>query len=231
MNNADPFTPPQPLLRAVTFDLDGLMVNSEDVYEQVGTATLARRGKTFDADLREAMMGRPAGDALRVMIDWHQLDDTVDQLLAESETRFWEIAKEQLRPMPGLLELLAWLDRQALPYGVATSGGQAYAERILRSIGALDRLRFLITADDVENGKPAPDPYLLAADRHGVEPAEMLVLEDSGTGCRSAVAAGAYTVATPSDHTRGHDFPPVALTADSLADPRIRQALRSAELS
>lgn len=226
---SSPPTPRLPL-RAVTFDLDGLMVNSEDVYSQVGTATLAKRGKTFDDDLREAMMGRRAEDALRVMIDWHHLTDSVEELIAESEQRFWEIAARLLGAMPGLHDLLAWLDEQAIPYGVATSGGRAYAERILESIDVRGRLRFLITAEDVANGKPAPDPYLLAAERHGVEPAKMLVLEDSGTGCRSAVAAGAYAVAVPNSHTAGHDFPEVAFTAQSLADDRLRRVLAPATL-
>lgn len=224
MSTPPPPTPERPL-GAVTFDLDGLMVNSEDVYCQVGTETLARRGKLFEDDLREAMMGRPAADALQVMIDWYDLDDTVDQLAAESEQLFWQFAASILAPMPGLLDLLAWLDQQLLPYGVATSGGRPYAERILGSIDVLDRLRFLITADDVTRGKPSPDPYLLAAKQHGVTPAEMLVLEDSATGCRSAVAAGTYTVAAPNEHTKSHDFPPVAFIANSLADARIRDVL------
>ncbi|MEM1305202.1 MAG: HAD hydrolase-like protein, partial [Planctomycetota bacterium] len=155
-----PFNPPARRLKAVAFDLDGLMVNSEDVYARVGTETLARRGKGFDAELREAMMGRPAADALRVMIDWHQLDDTVEELSREGVELFWHFAEELLRPMPGLAELLAWLDEARVPYGVATSGTRDYAERILRSIDAFDGLRFLITAEDVANGKPAPDPYL-----------------------------------------------------------------------
>lgn len=201
------------------------MTTSEDVYCEVGTATLASRGKTFDDDLREAMMGRRADDALQVMIDWHQLPDTVPELIAESERRFWEIAQSLLNPMPGLFELLDWLDEQTIPYGVATSGGRRYADRILGTIGVIDRLQFLITGDDVTHGKPAPEPYLLAASKHGVSPEEMLVLEDSGTGCTAGVAAGAYTIAVPNAHTHGHVFPAVAFAAESLADPRIRQVL------
>ena len=216
--------PPNPPLRGVAFDLDGLLVNSEDVYIQVGAETLARRGKQFDDELRHEMMGRTAAAALQVMIDWHQLDDTVAGLVAESEELFWRFAAEDLRTMPALEDLLDWLDAQSIPRGIATSGGRGYAERVLGMMDLTKRFEFLITADDVQHGKPAPEPYLLAAQRLKIDPAAMLVLEDSSNGCKAGVAAGAYTVAVPNRHTDDHDFAGAALIANTLADPRIRQA-------
>jgi len=216
---------PSQSLRGVAFDLDGLMVNSEDVYIQVGNETLGRRGKQFDDALRQEMMGRTAAAALRVMIDWHGLDDTVEQLIAESEQLFWQFAKDSLSTMPCLVELLDWLQAQAIPKGVATSGGRAYAQRVLQLVGLADRFAFVITADDVQNGKPAPEPYLLAAQRLGLESSSMLVLEDSANGCKAGVAAGACTVAVPSEHTSDHNFAGAAFIAQSLGDPRIRHVL------
>ncbi len=216
--------PNQPLL-AVTFDMDGLLVNSEDVYERVGSETLRRRGKTFEPDLRDAMMGRPAPDALRLMIEWHNLTDHVDDLVAESAATFWELAAGALRLMPGVEATLAAVDAKKLPKGVATSGARDYAQRILSSVGILDRFDFVLTADDVTAGKPSPEIYLLAADRHGVAAERMLVLEDSSTGCQAAVAAGAFAVGVPSPHTAGHQFPGAAFVADTLLDPRIAAVL------
>ena len=218
---------PRPVrpLRAIAFDMDGLLASSEDVYERVGTETLSRRGKTFEDDLRHKMMGLPAPVSLQVMIDWHQLDDTVEDLAAESEAIFWEVAGEDLRPMPGVPEMFDAIDEADIPRGVVTSGSRDYAERILTIIGVRERLGFVITADDITQGKPHPEPYLKAAAQHGVEPAEMLVLEDSHNGTRAGVAAGAYTVAVPSPHTTGHDFSGVQFVADTLRDPRIAAAL------
>ena len=71
-------------LQAVVFDLDGLMFNTEGLYQQVGTEILRRRGKEFTAELIDQMMGRQAPKALQLMIDWHKLDDTVDEIAAES---------------------------------------------------------------------------------------------------------------------------------------------------
>jgi pseudouridine 5'-phosphatase len=208
-----------PLLTAVTFDLDGLLINSEDVYLDLGNEILARRGKAYDEGLRAAMLGRPARDALREMIDWHQLPDSIEALGAECDETFWQLAHDRLRPMPGVLELLELLDKRCLPRGVATSGSREYAERALTEIRIRDRFNFVLTADDVTYGKPAPEVYMLAAKRHGVKPVNMLVLEDSPNGCKAGLAAGAYTVAVPSPHTLGDSFPAVAFAADTLRDP------------
>jgi beta-phosphoglucomutase-like phosphatase (HAD superfamily) len=96
---------------------------------------------------------------------------------------------------------------------------------VLTTLGLKDRFRFILTAADIRRGKPNPEVYLLAAERLSIDPRQMMVLEDSGNGCRAAVAAGAYTVAVPNRHTRDHKFPPVQLTADTLADARILAAL------
>ncbi|TWT67725.1 Phosphorylated carbohydrates phosphatase [Posidoniimonas polymericola] len=212
-------------IRAVAFDMDGTMANSEDVYEHVGTETLRRRGHEFTDELRHRMMGQPAAQALAVMIAHHGLSDTIEALEVEGEELFWEIAHTILKPMPAVREFLSAVDGAGLPRCVVTSGSRRYADRILGEIG-LDGFQFKITADDVTNGKPHPEPYLLAAERFGVAPDEMLVLEDSGNGCKSGVAAGAVTVALPNHHTAGHDFSGATLVADTLADPAIRGLLK-----
>ena len=221
---SDFLLPTQPI-RAIAFDMDGVLASSEDVYKLVGTETLRRRGFSFEDDLRDAMMGLPAVKALQVMIDWHRLDDTIDALVLESERTFWELAADRLHPMPGVAEMFDRLDAAGMPRGVVTSGGRDYAERILTIIGVRDRLKFVITADDVANGKPHPEPYQQAAQQHGIEPAEMVVFEDSEVGCRAAVAAGACTIAVPSPHTATHDFSGAAFVAETLSDPRIVRVL------
>ena len=209
-------------IRAIAFDMDGLLASSEDVYE------LRRRGKPFEDELRHKMMGLPSPLAYQTMIDWHGLTDTVEELSAESEVIFWEIAEGMIEPMPGVKETLARVDAAGIPRAVVTSGERRYADRILRLVGASEGMRFVITADDIKLGKPHPEPYLNAAQLHGVDPSEMMVLEDSHNGTRAGIAAGAYTVAVPSPHTHDHDFTGVKFVADTLLDPRIAAALKLA---
>ncbi|HEY3395886.1 MAG TPA: HAD family phosphatase [Lacipirellulaceae bacterium] len=212
-------------LRAVVFDLDGLIANTEDLYEKAGEAVLARRGKTYDAPLREQMMGRPVADALQIMIDCHALPDSLEQLLCECKEEMLALIATSLAAMPGLYELLDALQAAKFPIAVATSGPRDYAAYVLSQLQVIGRFRFVLTADDIRYGKPDPEVYLLAAKTLGLPPAQMMVLEDSGNGCRAAVAAGAYTVAVPNRHTYHHPFPGVNFIADTLGDPRIRQAL------
>lgn len=222
---SDPPPRPDKPLRAVAFDLDGLMVNSEDVYLKVGRETLRRRGCAFTDELRHEMMGQPAAQALAVMINRCGLSDTVEELAAEGEQLFWEFAQEILRPMPGLDELIEAVDERGLPRGIVTSGARRYAQRLVEMLGLSRPFAFVISADDITHGKPHPEPYLKAAERFGVTPPEMMVLEDSGNGCRAGVAAGAYTVAVPNHHTASHDHHGAAFIASSLADERIASVL------
>jgi HAD superfamily hydrolase (TIGR01509 family) len=206
---------------AVVFDLDGLMFNTEELYQDVGSEMLRRRGKSFDAELLDAMMGRPANAALQLMIDYHELTCTVTELIVETDAIFATLLDERLEQMPGLATLLDALERANIPKAIATSSGPTFVTRVLDFFALAPRFEFVLTCDDIREGKPHPEIYLLAAQRLGCPPSQMLVLEDSQNGCRAAVAAGAIVVAVPGGHSRRHDFSGARLIADGLADPRI----------
>ena len=216
---------PIPQVQAVAFDLDGLLVNTEELYQDVGRELLHRRGKVFDADLLDAMMGRPQQIALQVMIDWHHLNTTVETLAAETKEIFQGLLSTRLQPMPGATDLVQRVEESGRPCGVATSSGPEFAHDVLTRVGLLDQIGFVLTAADVSQGKPHPEIYQLAASRAGVPPEQMLVFEDSATGCAAAVAAGAIVVAVPGGHSRRHAFPGAHFIAESLADPRIAELL------
>jgi HAD superfamily hydrolase (TIGR01509 family) len=217
-------------LKAVVFDLDGLMFNTEDLYQEVGGLVLERRGKAFTTELLDAMMGRPTQVAIQIMIDWHDLDVTVEQLQEESEAAFPAVLDAKLAPMPGLMDLLETLEQHEIPKAVATSSRRSFVTDVLSRFGLMPRFEFVLTCEDIVHGKPAPDIYELAARRLNIACAEMMVLEDSENGCKAAVAAGAFAVAVPGTHSRNHDFSGTQFQAESLADPRIYAALRVPQL-
>lgn len=212
-------------LRAVVFDLDGLIANSEDLYELAIDEILGRRGKPHDHALRVQMMGRPVVDSFQIMLDYHALPDQLDDVLREVEEELTRLMDTLLAAMPGMNELLDKLDAAAIPVAVATSGKRSYAADVLTRLGLFGRFRFILTAEDIRRGKPDPEVYRLAAARLQLPPAAMLVLEDSGNGCAAAVAADAFAVAVPNRHTREHDFRGARFIAETLADPRICEAL------
>lgn len=212
-------------IEAVAFDLDGLLVNTEELYSEVGHELLGRRGKLFTRELKNAITGLPGPRAFQLMIERLELSDTVEQLALESAEIFAHILPARVRALTGVIELLNHLDNLHLPRCVATSSSRRFAHQVLELVGIAPRIHFVMTAEDVEHGKPAPDIYLAAASRFGIQPTHMMVLEDSHHGSRAGVASGACTIAVPGPHSEDHDFTGVHHRATSLADAAIFQLL------
>jgi HAD superfamily hydrolase (TIGR01509 family) len=207
------------------FDLDGLLFNTEDLYQHVGAELLRRRGCRFDGELLDAMMGRPGRVALQMMIDYHRLGATVEQLVAETEEIFPAILDARLALMPGVDELLTALERAEFRKAIGTSSGRRFTLDVLSRFSIQDRFAFIITAEDVVEGKPHPEIYLQAAARFQVQPRELVVFEDSQNGCRAAAAAGTIAVAVPGAHSRRHDFSGASLVVESLAAAEVYELL------
>ena len=166
-----------PHFRAVVFDMDGLMFNTEEVYTSVGSELMRRRGKTFTAGLKDAMMGLPPKESFEMMIRWHDLSDTAEELIPESNAIFLELLREQLAMMPGLDELLEALEAAGIPKAIATSSCRELTGACLTPFDLARRFAFVLTSEDIVRGKPDPEVYLAAAARFGVQPAG-----DAGVG-------------------------------------------------
>ncbi|MFO1095424.1 MAG: HAD family phosphatase [Planctomycetaceae bacterium] len=208
-------------IRAVVFDLDGLMFNTESVFTLAGTELLRRRGKVPPPDLFHRMMGRRPVEGFQILIDVMDLSESFEVLAQESEEIFTVMLADRLAPMPGLYDLLALIEQRGLPKGVATSSPRRYMRNILDRFNLMDRFHITLTAEDVSRGKPHPEIYLTAAQRLGVDPREMLVLEDSEAGTRAAHAAGAHIISVPHEFSAAQDFSVARAIARSLIDPVI----------
>lgn len=201
------------------------MFNTEDVYFEVGTELLRRRGCEFTRQLSDAMMGRPPQASFEMMIQTHSLADTWEALVVESEELFIGLLDDYLAPMPGLLDLLDRLEAAGIPKAICTSSSRRVLTAVLSRFDMEPRFQFTLTAQDIVNGKPNPEIYQKAADRFGLKPHAMLVLEDSQAGCQAAAAAGAFAVAVPGEHSARQDFSAANLRISSLADPRLYEVL------
>ena len=208
-------------MTAVVFDMDGLLLNTEDLYDLVIGRLLNAEGHEFDRETKRAMMGRPAAVALTIMRDTYSLKQTVEELADEIESGLFEVLPRHLSLMPGVAELLDLLDELKMPYSVATSSRRSFAQVALRQAEVLDRFQFLICGGEVEHGKPAPDIYWASARQHGLGSDRLIVFEDSVAGCQSAVAAGATTVVVPGIHNAGQSYHGYALQVEQIDDPRV----------
>lgn len=211
---------------AVAFDMDGLLLNTEDLYNEVGEILMRRRGKPYRDSVRKRMIGLPAPQAFGVLIEAESLAETWQDLHEETLVIFEEILPSRLKLMLGATELLNLVDSLNLPKCVATSSSRGFAERALGQVGVLERFDFVLTAADVPRGKPYPDIYQESARRMRVAEASMLVLEDSPNGTRAGVAAGAYVVSVPNEHTEGGDFSGAKFLGESLEDERLTKLLK-----
>lgn len=219
----------RPQIRAVVFDMDGLMLNTEDVFDLAGRQLLARRGLEMTNLIRHSMLGRRPIDAFNALKLHTGMPDQIEDLMHETKELFEAIAENSLATMPGLHDVLDLVESLDLPRAVATSSPRAYMMPLLERFNLLHRFHFTLTAEDVTHGKPDPEIYQMAASRLNVSPTEMLVLEDSETGTRAAHAAGAYIVSVPNRHTVVGDFSMSRLVIDSLLDKRLHDLLRTTE--
>lgn len=204
----------------VILDLDGTLINTEQLVDEVVSAVLHKRGDFTASRVRKAMehvRGMRPGDGTRAVMDLLEITDvSVDALLAETsallDARWGEVSM-----MPGARRLLDHLHVHGVKTALATSTPAAFlAKKMLSHDGWVERLSVVATGDEVENGKPKPDIFLLAAERLGVDPRTCVVLEDTPLGVKAAKAAGAFAIAIPSIHD---DF---AAYEDAGADQTIR---------
>jgi HAD superfamily hydrolase (TIGR01509 family) len=209
---------------AVIFDNDGLTLDTEHTWTRAEAALYARYDVEFTLDHKREMLGTSgakSGLAMERHLD--QPGRGRELHLELRELVHAELDGTGVEPMPGVIELLAALRERGVPIGLATNSGRQFATRALHAAGIHERFDAIVSAEEVERPKPAPDVYLEAAARLGAEPARCVALEDSETGVAAAKAAGMTVVGVPS-------FPGIALdaadlVAPSLADPRVRSLL------
>lgn len=180
--------------RAVVFDLDGTLIDSEQLVLDAHIAVTGRLGLPFTRDHYLAMIGvhRAASEVMLREYFGPEVD------LVAFFAAINDYIGEGIAPLkPGVIEMFAALDASATPFALATSSGRPWTDKHFAAHGLTGRFRAVITRESVTHGKPHPEPYLRAAEALGVDPADVLAIEDSPTGLRSAHAAGMMTVLAP----------------------------------
>lgn len=206
--------------QAVIFDMDGLLVDSEPVWGIAEGAMMRGIGREIDPEIQKTLVGLRMRDFLAGMCDAYALTENVDNLCTDLVTRMIGLIPEHVVPRPGARELLQHLYDRGIPAAIASSSPMPIIDATVAAQGWGFYFQTHVSGDDVAHGKPAPDIYLEAARRLGVEPIHCLTLEDSPTGARSAVAAGMICYAVPDlSHTTVSAFADVTEHVyDSLHD-------------
>jgi HAD superfamily hydrolase (TIGR01509 family) len=176
--------------------MDGLLFDTEALYQRAIAAAAAEGGHDLGSTGR-LMIGRPEDQSRLLLLDLFGPIFPLDEFFAGVYRHFDLIAATELALKPGVVELLDTLDELKLPRAIATSSEQHRAQEHLVAHKLEGRFHAIVGHGDYAVGKPAPDPFLLAAERLGIEPRLCLALEDSHNGVRSAHAAGMMTVMVP----------------------------------
>ena len=187
---------------AVVFDMDGVIVDSEQVWDEVREGYTRETGGTYTEQATRDMMGMSSVEWSRYMADELGVPGTPQEINAAIVERMLTRYGEAPPLIDGAVEAVR-MAAERWPLAIASSSNPELIEVVLRAAGLRDLFLVAVSSQDVPHGKPAPDVYLEAARRLGVEPARCVAVEDSHNGIRSAKAAGLRVVAVPNPH-----FPP-----------------------
>jgi len=197
------------VIEAVVFDLDGLLVDSEQVWDEVRRDLARERGLPWPDEATRAMMGMSSPEWSRYMHDAVGLPEPPEEINREVVERMLDRYHAGPPWIPGAIEAVHRIAAR-YPLGLASSSNRELIDAVLEA-GDLERLfRANVSSEEVARGKPAPDVYLEAASRLGVVPERCGAVEDSHNGIRAAKAAGMFCVAIPNAH-----FPPGAVADEA----------------
>lgn len=208
-------------LKAVLFDHDGTLVNSEGIGLDLWRKVLPQ----FDANLtdeeyQQHFVGIPSSQSIAAFVSRHGIDAMPQDILAQKQALMHAYLREKAFPlMPGAGQAVEALKAADLRLAVVTGAGSTDGVlSTLRHYGWSHTFQALVTADDVERSKPAPDVYLLALARLGVEASEAIAIEDTATGARAAIDAGLRCIAIPHELSKYQDFSHATLVMSSMAE-------------
>lgn len=199
------------MIQAVVFDMDGVLISSEEVWDEVREGLAREVGAPWPADAHRAMMGMNTGEWTAYMRDAVGVPWPAPEIGREVERRLVARYRAGLPLIPGAAEAVRRL-AERVPLGLASSSTRGLIDAVLDAAGLAGRFAVTVSSEEVARGKPAPDVYLLALERLGVAPSAAAAVEDSAAGIRAAAAAGMCVVAVPNPH-----YPP-APDALALAD-------------
>jgi HAD superfamily hydrolase (TIGR01509 family) len=191
-------------VKAVVFDLDGVILDTEELWNEVREGLAHERGGRWSERAQSDMMGMSSTEWSQYMHDVVGLPESPEEINREVVDRMLERYTQELPLIDGAVDAVRRLAAE-WPLGVASSSNRVLIDKVLDVSGLASSFRATVSSEEVARGKPAPDVYLEAARRLDVEPSQAAAIEDSASGIRSAHAAGMAVIAIPN-----HAFPPPA---------------------
>lgn len=203
------------MFKALIFDMDGLMIDSERLYWEVEREIARKFQKSVNDATLWKMMGRRPIEGLRIFVEDLQLPITAEEALSSRDVLMREKYRNESEAMPGLSHILDTFEER-LKLAVCTGAQQEFMEIVVDRLGIREKFDILQASDEVKKGKPDPEIYLTCCRKLSLKPSMCVVLEDSSNGALAGKRAGCYVIAVPSEYSRGQDFSFVDFVAGDL---------------
>jgi len=203
------------MIKALIFDMDGLMIDSERLYFQTEKEIAAQFGKKAKEETFGKMMGRNPLESMNIFKEDLDIPLPAEELLEMRTTIMREKLKTDLVPMPGLMKIIESFSNK-LKMAITTGAQKEFLDIVVDILGLRDKFQVLQPSDEIVKGKPHPEIYLVTCTKLQLKPGECVVLEDSFNGVLAAKKAGCYVIAVPSEYTKEHDFTPADFIAKNL---------------
>lgn len=200
------------MIEAVVFDLDGVLIDSEELWDAVRRGVVAAQGGRWREEATRAMQGMSAPEWGRYLRESLAVDLPVDRIVSLVVDELLDGYRHNLPLLPGAVAAVRRVGRR-WPLGLASSANRVVIDAVLPAAELSDAFAATVSSEEVARGKPAPDVYLEAARRLGVTPSACAAVEDSANGIRSAAAAGLVVIAVPN-----RQYPP---GGDALAEAAV----------
>lgn len=204
------------MIRAVIFDMDGVMIDSEPLWERTERILLGRKGIEYSPTYRDKIVGLNQNDSGSLLRETFNLTETIEEIITGRIEILLGLYEKELELVPGLLPLLKELRESDFLLALASSSPLRVINFVLDRFSLREFFSVVVSGDTIQFGKPHPDIYLHTASNLGVEPWECVVIEDSINGVKSAKGAGMICIAVPDKRLDQKEFQIADVVVDRL---------------
>lgn len=213
------------MIKAVIFDMDGVIAETEPVHDKADKATLLKYGVRLSDEELHRYTGTTAKFMFKELIEKYRLNTTVEKIFREKEKILFELLEEDTQPTKGVIELLHKLKEIGIRLAIASSAHMRLIEYVLQRLEITHLFDATVGAEDVEHSKPNPKIFLIAAKRLNVSPDECLVVEDAKVGVEAAKSAGMKCLGYINPSSGNQDLSEADFVTDDFSRVSIQQIL------